>query len=112
MLASAGDARQFHGARHFSASLGLVPREHSTGGRPRLLGISKRGDKYLRTLLIHGARSVLRVATKRTDRLSRWVLEVQKRRGTNVAVVALANKLARIAWVILARGERYALRPA
>jgi transposase len=112
LLASAGDARQFDGARHFSASLGLVPRQHSTGGRPRLLGISKRGDKYLRTLLIHGARSVLRVASQRTDRLSRWALQVQKRRGTNVAVVALANKLARVAWVILARGERFAPRCA
>ncbi len=112
LVASAGDAREFESARHFSAALGLVPRQHSTGGRPRLLGISKRGNKYLRTQLIHGARALLRVAPKRTDRLSRWALAVQERRGTNVAVVALANKLARMAWVVLARGERYASAPA
>ena len=107
LLASAGDAREFESGRHFSASIGLVPRQHSTGGRPRLLGISKRGDKYLRTQLIHGARALLRVASRRDDRLARWALAVQERRGTNVAVVAVANKLARIAWVLLARGERY-----
>ncbi len=112
LVAKAGDGRHFHSARHFSASLGLVPRQDSTGGRPRLLGISKRGDKYLRTLLIHGARALLRVAAKRNDRLSRWALALQQRRGTNIAVVALANKLARIAWVLLTRGERYAHSPA
>ena len=109
LLASAGDAREFASARHFSASLGLVPRQHSTGGRSRLFGISKRGDKYLRTQLIHGARAFLRVAARRDDRLARWAVTVQERRGTNVAIVAVANKLARIAWVLLARGERYAL---
>ena len=108
LVAAAGDGREFANARQFAAWLGLVPRQHSTGGRPRLLGISKRGDKYLRTLLIHGARAALRAADKREDRVCRWALEVEKRRGRHVAIVALANKLARIVWVVLARGERYA----
>jgi transposase len=107
LVAAAGDARVFGSARQFAAWLGLVPRQHTTGGRPRLLGISKRGDKYLRTLLIHCARAALRGTNTRDERLRRWALEVEKRRGKNVAIVALANKLARIAWVVLARGERY-----
>ena len=90
-----------------AANLGLTPREHSSGGKQRLLGISKRGNTYLRTLLIHGARTVLRHATGKTDRLSRWALAIQARRGANVAAVALANKLARIAWAVLARDRRY-----
>ena len=108
LVSSIGDASEFASARHFSAALGLVPRQHSTGGKARLLGISKRGNKYLRTLLVHCARAALRSASGRTDRLSVWALEVQRRRGHNVAVVALANKLARIAWVLLSRAERYA----
>ena len=90
-----------------AASLGLTPREHSSGGKQRLMGITKRGDTYLRTLLIHGARTVLRHAEGKTDRLSRWALAVQARRGANVAAVALANKLARIAWAVLARDRIY-----
>ena len=90
-----------------AAWLGLVPRQHSTGGRPTLLGISKRGDRYLRTLLIHGARSALRVAGRRQDRRSRWVLATEARRGRNVAAVALANKNARTAWAVLARGVEF-----
>ena len=107
LVAAVGDARAFKSGRQMSASFGLVPRQHSTGGKPRLLGISKRGDKHLRALIIHGARSVVRHAANKDDPLSRWIRRVQAARGTNVAVVALANKLVRIAWVILSRGERY-----
>lgn len=110
LLGAVGDARAFAGARELAAWLGLVPRQYTTGGKPRLMGITKRGDKYLRALLVHGARSVVRHATHKDDALSVWVRGVEARRGKNVAVVALANKLARIAWVILARGEDY--RPA
>ena len=85
----------------------LVPRQHTTGGKPRLYGITKRGDKRLRAVLIHGARAVVRHAARKADPLSRWIRAVQARRGTNVATVALANKLVRIAWVVLARGEPY-----
>ena len=84
-----------------SAALGLVPKQHSTGGNTVLLGISKRGDPYLRSLLVHGARSVLRRAAHREDRLSRWALAVKAKRGTHKATVALANKLARIGWAVL-----------
>lgn len=101
ILATVGDARCFKNGRELAAFLGLVPRQHSTGGRPRLLGISKRGDRYLRQLLIHGARAVVPVAARKKDRLRRWVLEVAARRGTNKASVALANKNARIAWRLL-----------
>ena len=107
MVAAVGDARQFANGRSMAANLGLTPREHSSGGKQRLLGITKRGNTYLRTLLIHGARTVLRHATGKTDRLSRWALAIQARRGANVAAVALANKLARIAWAVLARDRRY-----
>jgi len=107
MVAAVGDARQFANGRSMAANLGLTPREHSSGGKQRLLGISKRGDTYLRTLLIHGARTVLRHAKNKTDRLSRWALALEARRGKNVAAVALANKLARIAWAVLARERTY-----
>ena len=103
LVAAVGDAAEFSNGRQLAAWLGLVPRQHSTGGRTRLLGISKRGDRYLRFLLIHGARSALRHSARRSDRRSRWALQVEERRGTNIAVVALANKNARTAWAILAR---------
>jgi transposase len=90
-----------------AANLGLTPREHSSGGKQRLMGISKQGDTYLRTLLIHGARTVLHNAAHKTDRLSRWVMAVQARPGKNIAAVTLANKLARIAWAVLACGRTY-----
>lgn len=108
--AAAGAAHEFRNGRHFSAWLGLVPKQHSSGGQDTLLGISKRGNAYLRTLFIHGARAVLRHAATRTDRFSRWANALHARRGHNRACVAVANKLARIAWVILAKGETY--RPA
>ena len=102
-----GDGQQFQRGRDAGAALGIVPRQHSTGGRERLLGITKRGDKYVRTQLIHGARSAVRAAQRKDDPLSQWVNELVARRGFNKAVVALANKLIRIAWVIVARGEDY-----
>lgn len=108
--AAAGDGKDFANGRHFSAWLGLVPGQHSSGGKPVLLGISKRGNAYLRTLFIHGARSVLLHSRHKEDRFSRWAQAVLARRGHNRACVAVANKLARIAWVIMAKGERY--RPA
>ncbi|HEY6370867.1 MAG TPA: IS110 family transposase [Candidatus Sulfotelmatobacter sp.] len=107
LVAAVGDAHVFKNGRHMAAWLGLVPRQYSTGGKARLLGISKRGDRYLRTLLIHGARSALRVMGRRGDRRSRWAIEVAQRRGANIATVALANKTARIAWAMLAHGENY-----
>jgi transposase len=108
--AAGGDGKVFVNGRHFSAWVGLVPGQYSTGGKPRLLGISKRGNTYLRTLYIHGARSVLRYSAGKTDRFSLWAQGVLARRGHNKACVAVANKLARTAWVIMAKGERY--RPA
>jgi len=105
--AAAGDGKEFTNGRHYSAWLGLVPGQHSSGGRPTLLGISKRGNAYLRTLYIHGARSVLRHSANKTDRFSLWAQAVKERRGYNKACVAVANKLARIAWVIMAKGETY-----
>jgi len=96
-----GDGSAFKRGRDVSASLGLVPRQHSSGGKEVLLGISKRGDKYLRSLLIHGARSVVLHAKHKEDALSRWVNRLRERRGTNKAAVALANKLARMGWALL-----------
>ncbi len=105
--AAAGNGKDFVNGRHFSAWLGLVPGQHSTGGKEVLLGISKRGNAYLRTMYIHGARAVLQHSAKKTDRFSRWAQGVLERRGFNKACVAVANKMARIAWVILAKGETY-----
>jgi transposase len=107
MLATVGDARQFRNGRQMSASLGITPRQCSSGGKERLLGISKRGDAYLRSLLIHGARAVIRTARTKDDPLSRWVTRIADRRHPNVAAVALANKTARIAWAMLNRGTNY-----
>lgn len=107
MVAQVNNARHLKNGRELAAREGLVPRHSGTGGKERLGHISKRGDGYIRTLLIHGARAVLRHAPRKTDRLSRWATEVMRRRGPNVAAVALANKMARISWALLARGERY-----
>lgn len=96
-----GDGSAFGKGRDFAASLGLTPRQHSTGGKDRLLGISKRGDSYLRKLLVHGARAVIRHAKHRDDGLSQWLNELVARKHVNVATVALANKTARIAWAIV-----------
>lgn len=99
--AAIGDGRDFRRGRDVSASLGLVPRQHSSGGKNILLGISKRGDRYLRSLLVHGARSVVHQTRGKDDRLSRWINRIRGERGYNKAAVALANKLARMGWVIL-----------
>jgi len=107
LVATIGDARQFENARQLAAWLGLVPRQHSSGGKPMLLGISKRGDAYLRTLLIHGARSVVRVAEGKVDEGQRWLVQLIGRRHKNVAAVALANKNARIIWALLAHDRHY-----
>ena len=94
----------FTNGRQFAAWLGLVPKQHSTGGQTRLLGISKRGDSYLRKLLIHGARATLRWARTKTDSRSQWIRGVLERRGWNRTAVAVANKHARIVWALLSRG--------
>ncbi len=107
LIATVGNAEQYHKSRQMAASLGLTPKQHSSGGKDRLLGITKRGDVYLRTLLIHGARSVVTHAKHRDDRLSRWVTDIAKRRHPNVAAVALANKTARIAWAMLRNESDY-----
>lgn len=107
LIAAVSDGRSFKNGRQFAAWLGLVPRQHSTGGKTRLFGISKRGDPYLRTLLIHGARSVVYRASRKTDPRSRWIADKQRRLGTSKACVALANKNARIVWSLIARGESY-----
>lgn len=109
LVASIGDAKNFQNGRQLAAWLGLVPRQDSTGGKPRLLGISKRGDVYLRTLLIHGARAVVRVAERKTDRANSWLARLMGRRNKNVAAVALANKNARIVWALLAHEQDYQL---
>jgi transposase len=107
LVAAVGNACQFSKGRDMSAWLGLTPSQHSSGGKLRLGGISKRGDKYVRMLLIHGARSALNAAKNKEDGRSRWVMALAARRNKNIATVALANKNARIAWSILSRGETY-----
>jgi transposase len=102
-----GDAHQFANARQFAASVGLVPRQHSTGDKPTLLGISKRGDKHLRSLLVQCAHTLLRCIDRRSDALGHWVRALLVRRHTNVVTCALAGKLARIAWSMLAKGTHY-----
>jgi transposase len=103
LVATMGDAATFKSGREFAAFLGLVPRQSGTGGKVRLGSISKRGDPYLRTLLIHGARSVL----YHTKVPTAWVSAIKDRRPANVAAVAIASKMARTAWAILARGQAY-----
>ncbi|MGH9556519.1 MAG: IS110 family transposase [Terriglobales bacterium] len=101
LSAAIGDAAQFRRARDCAAWMGVVPKQHSTGGKTQLLGISKRGDTYLRTLLIHGGRSVVRQAARKSDPFSQWVNRLKARRGANIAAVAVANKNARMAWALL-----------
>jgi transposase len=108
LLAAVGeDVSLFRNGRGLAAWRGLVPRQHSTGGRERLLGISKRGDVYVRQLLIHGARAVMRWVERKEDPTSRWATALKARRHTNVAVVALANKIARIAYAVMSTGKPY-----
>ena len=107
LVASIGDAKSFDSGRQLAAWLGLVPKQHPSGGKQVLLGISKRGDTYLRTLLIHGARAVIRVAERKVDYAQSWLAQLMGRRNKNVAAVALANKNARIVWALLAHQRDY-----
>jgi transposase len=107
LLASVGDGKQYKKGRQMAAALGLTPRQHSSGGKDRLLGISKRGDAYLRSILIHGARAVVSHAKHKEDRLSLWVTQIAQRRHPNVAAVALANKTVRMAWSMMTSGSDY-----
>jgi len=112
MFAAIGDIAAFKSGRELAAWLGLVPRQHSTGGRPTLLGISKRGDTYLRTLLIHGGRTVVRVAAKHADQRNQWVTNTEARRGKNITAVAVANKNVRVAWALLSNKSTYQAKAA
>ncbi len=107
LVATIGDASQFHSGRQLAAWLGLVPRQHSSGGKERLGRISKRGDGYLRRLLVHGARAVLRWSRHRKGQRSLWQASLLERRPTNVVLVAMANKTARVVWAMLSRGETF-----
>ena len=107
LVAAVGDRSCFKNGRQFAAWLGLVPKQRSSGGRNRLFGISKRGDRYLRTLMIHGARAALGKARGKQDPRSRWLASLRQRRHPNVAAVALANKNARIVWAMLAGNVSY-----
>jgi transposase len=109
LIAAVGNAESFAKGRDLAAWLGLVPKQATTGGKPKLLGISKRGNKYLRKLLIHGARAALPHLAERSTPLGRWAKGLLTRAHHNVAVVALANKLARIAWAVLRRKEKFAV---
>ena len=106
-MASIGDAKSFENGRQLAAWLGLVPKQHSSGGKQWLLGISKHGDTYLRTLLIHGARAVIRVAERKASHAQSWLAQLIGRRNKNVAAVALANKNARIVWALLVHERDY-----
>lgn len=106
IVATIGDAREFENGRQLAAWLGLVPRQSSSGGKQALLGISKRGDTYLRTLLIHGARAVIRFAENKAEPDS-WIRKLMARCNKNVAAVALANKNARIVWALLAKDRMF-----
>ena len=107
LVAAVGDGKQFMRGRSMSAWLGLTPRQHSSGGKDVLLGITKAGDKYLRTLFIHGARAVLSRSANKKDKTSQWVNSLHEHKHTNLAAVALANKNARIAWAVLTKGTKF-----
>ena len=106
LVASIGQGHTFKSGRQFAAWLGLVPKQNSSGGRHRLQGISKRGDGYLRRMLIHGARAVIRHMNPKRETTA-WLTSLSARAHRNVVIVALANKLARIAWALLSKGGRY-----
>lgn len=112
LIAAVGDRTCFKNGRQFAAWLGLVPKQRSSGGRARLFGISKRGDRYLRTLMIHGARAALGKAAGKQDPRSLWLGKLRQRRHPNVAAVALANKNARIVWAMLSGGTFYETAPS
>jgi transposase len=112
LVAAAGSGQGFARGRDLAAWLGLVPRQHSTGGKPKLLGISKRGNSYVRRLFLHGARAARLCAKRERHRFGEWLDALERRAHHNVAATALANKLARIAWAVLARKEDYRPRCA
>jgi transposase len=107
IVSAIGNPESFKNGREFSAWLGLVPRQSSSGNKQQLLGISKRGDRYIRSLLVHGARSVVARADGKDDKRSTWISSIKHRRGSNKACVALANKNARIVWAVLRNCEAY-----
>lgn len=107
MASDIGEGKGYVKSRDYAASLGVVPRQHSSGDKQVLLGISKRGNRYLRTLLIHGARSVIKCCSDKTDPLSRWLQSLVERRGFNKAAVALANKNARVLWAMASQDKSY-----
>ena len=111
-IAAIGNGNQFKCGRQVSAWLGLVPRQYGTGGQIQLKGISKSGDRYLRTLMIHGARAAITRGLKNNPELAQWVQPIIDRQGFNKAVVALANKLTRICWVIVTTGEAFDMKQA
>lgn len=110
LYAAVNDAKQFKNGRHLAAWCGLVPKQHSTGGKTILSGITKRGNPYLRSLLVHGARSALKYCGAKTDKLSMWAEALKNRSCYNKACVAMANKMARIAWVVMAKEDTYLAR--
>lgn len=107
IIAAIGDGAEFKNGRHLAAWVGLVPRQFSSGDRKVLMGISKRGNQHLRSLLVHGARAVVRTASDKTDLNNQWVNQLRERRGFNRATIAVANKNARIIWAVLRTGEPY-----
>lgn len=107
IVAAVGDGAEFTNGRHLAAWMGLVPRQHSSGSRQRLFGISKRGDRHLRTLLIHGARAVVRTSAARNDAQSTWIRDLKTRRGAAKTIVAVANKNARVIFAMLKKGTEF-----
>jgi transposase len=112
VAADIGDGKGYASSRDYAASLGVVPKQHSSGGKQVYLGISKRGNRYIRTMLIHGARAVLKNCTNKTDKLSMWLKSLIERRGFNKAAVALANKNARILWAMASKNKDYEVKTA
>ena len=107
VVASIGNGAAFHKGREFAAWLGLIPKQYSTGGKAKLLGISKRGNRYLRTMFIHGARSLVLRVNRQRSLLGGWISSLEARAHRNVVIVAVANKLARTAWAVLTKEEVY-----
>jgi transposase len=112
LLGSVGDGTQFRRGRDLAAWVGLIPRQYGSGGKIKLMHITKNGDRHLRVMLVHGARSIVRWIDRRDDALAQWLKPLIARRGVNCATVAFANKLARIAWNVLAKGESFEMRKA
>jgi transposase len=111
VVASIGNGAAFHKGREFAAWMGLLPKQHSTGGKARLSGISKRGNRYLRKILVHGARAVVLRSKRDRIAMGAWITSLERRAPRNVLIVAMANKLARIAWAVLSTGQDYRAVP-